>query len=345
MREYFVVNGGNQLTGTIDIQGAKNEALEVISAALLSDQPITIHNLPDILDVREMLELIKYLGADIDRLDEHTYKIQTKNLSLECFDNPNFIDKAGRVRTSLLFAGPLLARLGQARIIQPGGDQIGLRHIDVHINGLCALGVQVQKEGEALELRTNGLTGTEIFMDEASVTATANIVMAAVLAHGKTTIYPAACEPHIQQLCKMLNNMGAKIEGIGTNKLIIDGVKELGEAEHTIDPDIIEVASFIAIGAMTGNGIKLRNVANCDYGAMFNAFSKLGVNVEKHGADLFIPHHEHYKIQGTISGNVITIYDQIWPGLSPDIISSTHVRRKVVLYRPTDQYGRKYSLV
>lgn len=320
--ESFIINGGKRLSGIIDVQGAKNEALEVISATLLTAQTVTIDNVPDILDVNDMIDLMRSLGVEVVRLGEHKYSFTARDISQDCLEDPEFIKKAGKIRGSLMLAGPLLARFGKVKIVTPGGDKIGMRGIDIHIENLEVLGARVKNKDWVVELESDGkLQGADIMTYEASVTATANAIMAATLANGQTTIYPAACEPYIQQLCKILQKMGAKIDGIASNRLIITGVETLGGCEHTIAPDFVEVGTFIALGAMIGDDIRIKNVANYDYGVMLQTFDKLGVNINQEDNDFIIPRHEHYEISRTRSGAMRTIYDQIWPGLSPDMIS------------------------
>ncbi|MEY3432218.1 MAG: hypothetical protein RL131_154 [Bacteroidota bacterium] len=319
----FEVQGGNILKGDIVPQGAKNEALQIISAVLLTPEPVTIHNIPDILDVNLLIDLLADLGVDVKRIDRNTCRFEAKHVLLEKLEDPEFRKNSSRLRGSVMIAGPLLARFKKAFIPKPGGDKIGRRRLDTHIIGFEKLGVKFNYEqGEGFfRLSADELKGCYLLLDEPSVTGTANIIFAAVMAKGTTTIYNAACEPYIQQLCKMLNRMGASIEGIGSNLLIIQGVSELGGTEHTMLPDMIEVGSFIGLAAMTQSNIRIKSAGVQHLGIIPDKFRQLGIQMEIEGDDIVIPEQKLYTIQNFIDGSVLTMYDHPWPGLTPDLLS------------------------
>ncbi len=320
----YIIEGGHRLHGSIHPQGAKNEALQVISATLLTSKPVTIHNVPNILDVINLINLLKAMRVKIDKLDDTTYRFQADDLDEDYISSADFVARCASLRGSVLVVGPLLARLGQAYFAKPGGDKIGRRRVDTHITGLSRLGAMIayNEERQAYYLVTvNGLKGCYMLLDEASVTGTANIVMAAALAEGTTTIYNAACEPYVQQLCKMLVQMGVKIEGIGSNLLRITGVEELGGADHTILPDMIEVGSFIGMAAITRSELTIKDVSYDNLGIIPDSFKRLGINIERRGDDIFIPSQDYYEIETNLDGSIPTIADAPWPGLTPDLLS------------------------
>lgn len=321
----FIVEGGHKLKGTISPQGAKNEALEVICATLLTREKVTISNIPDIADIRNLVILIEELGVKTEHISSDTISFQAKEIDLDYLNSEKFRKKAYSLRGSVMIVGPLLARLGVAVLPKPGGDKIGRRRLDTHFLGLCKLGAQFEyvKNDSCYYIKApdDGLKGTYILLDEASVTGTANIIMAAVLAKGETTIYNAACEPYIQQLCKLLIRMGARIEGVGSNLLRIEGVETLGGANHRMLPDMIEVGSFIGVAAMTGSDILLKNVSVKNLGIMPESFRRLGVNLEITDDDIRINQSEIYEIDPFIDGSIMTFADAPWPGLSPDLLS------------------------
>lgn len=327
--EYFEVEGGQRLSGTVQPQGAKNEALQVIAATLLSAEPVTLRNLPDILDVNRLIDLLRDLGASVTPADNtgHTgmaYTFQAQNLRIEQLKDPEVQRKITKLRGSVMLIGPLLARYGAVHLPKPGGDKIGRRRIDVHLSGMEALGASIDYDARRafFSLQAKQLKGTYMHLEEASVTGTANIVMAAVLAEGETTIYNAACEPYLQQLCRMLVRMGAKIEGLGSNLLRITGVKELGGTEHTLLADMIEVGSFIGMAAMTRSELRIANAGVADLGVIPGAFRKLGVEVTQAGADdLLVDGTRVCEIQTYRDGGVLTLADHPWPGLTPDLLS------------------------
>jgi len=321
--ESFIIEGGYPLKGEIVPQGAKNEALEVISATLLTREPVTIKNIPDILDVNNLIHLLQEIGVKITQLSRNDYVFQADELNLDYLDSEEFVKKCSHLRGSVLTIGPLLGRFGKAAVAKPGGDKIGRRRLDTHFLGFKKLGAElVPQEGkDTYAVTAKKLKGSYMLLDEASVTGTANIIMAAVLAEGKTTIYNAACEPYVQQLCRLLNKMGAHIEGIASNLLTIEGVKELHSAEHQILPDMIEVGSFIGLAAMVGEGIRIKNVSLENLGIIPDAFKRLGIKIKKEGDDLFIPQQKHYEIDSFIDGTIMTLSDAPWPGLTPDLIS------------------------
>jgi UDP-N-acetylglucosamine 1-carboxyvinyltransferase len=319
----FEVYGGKRLNGIIIPQGAKNEALQIISAVLMTPEPVIIHNIPDILDVNLLIDLLEELGVKINRTDRHTCTFEARNVQLEKLEDPVFRQNSSRLRGSVMIAGPLLARFNKAFIPKPGGDKIGRRRLDTHIIGFEKLGVKfdyVQGEG-FFRLTARELKGTDILLDEPSVTGTANVIFAAVMAKGKTSIYNAACEPYIQQLCRMLNRMGAKISGLGSNLLHIEGVDYLGGTSHTMLPDMIEVGSFIGLAAMTQSAITIKNAGVEHLGIIPDKFRQLGIQMDIKGDDIIIPEQEFYTIQSYIDGSVLTIYDHPWPGLTPDLLS------------------------
>lgn len=321
--ESFIIEGGHRLSGTIIPQGAKNEALEVICAALLTKEEVIIDNIPDILDVNNLIKLLKDIGVCINRLAPNKYSFKADKLNLDFLQSDDFVKKCSSLRGSVLMIGPLLGRFGKAIVAKPGGDKIGRRRLDTHFLGFKLLGAQFmhQEERDVYEIKADQLKGVDILLDEASITGTANIIMAAVLAKGKTTIYNAACEPYIQQLCHLLNKMGAHIEGISSNFLTIDGVEKLHGAQHHILPDMIEVGSFIGMAAMVGDGIRIKDVSIKDLGIIPDTFRRLGVNIIEDGDDLIVPKQEHYIIDSFIDSTIMTISDAPWPGLTPDLIS------------------------
>ena len=321
----FIVEGGHSLSGSISPQGAKNEALQVICATLLTSEKITISNIPDIADVRNLIHLLEEMGVSTEHISENTVSFEAKELDMDYLESEKFIKMAQSLRGSVMIIGPLLTRFGKALLPKPGGDKIGRRRIDTHFIGLCKLGATFdyisEKSSYMIAAPTDGLKGTYMLLDEASVTGTANIIMAAVLAKGTTVIYNAACEPYIQQLCHMLVRMGAKIEGIGSNLLTITGVETLNGTTHRMLPDMIEVGSFIGVAAMTGSDIILKNVGLRDLGIMPDAFQRLGINLEMEGDDIHINQKEIYEIDQFIDGSIMTFSDAPWPGLSPDLLS------------------------
>ena len=321
--ESFIIEGGHRLSGTIIPQGAKNEALEVICAALLTKEEVIIDNIPDILDVNNLIKLLKDIGVCINRLAPNKYSFKADKLNLDFLQSDDFVKKCSSLRGSVLMIGPLLGRFGKAIVAKPGGDKIGRRRLDTHFLGFKMLGAQFmhQEERDVYEIKADQLKGVDILLDEASITGTANIIMAAVLAKGKTTIYNAACEPYIQQLCHLLNKMGAHIEGISSNFLTIDGVEKLHGAQHHILPDMIEVGSFIGMAALVGDGIRIKDVSIKDLGIIPDTFRRLGVNIIEDGDDLIVPKQEHYIIDSFIDSTIMTISDAPWPGLTPDLIS------------------------
>ena len=321
--ESFIIEGGHRLSGTIVPQGAKNEALEVICATLLTHEEVRIDNIPDILDVNNLIRLLADMGVKVTRHSRHDYSFQADELDLKYLESDEFVKKCSSLRGSVLMIGPLLGRFGKAVVAQPGGDKIGRRRLDTHFLGFKFLGANFVhiEERNVFEIQAKQLRGTYMLLDEASVTGTANIIMAAVMAKGTTTIYNAACEPYIQQLCHMLNVMGAQISGIGSNLLNIVGVSELHAATHRVLPDMIEVGSFIGMGAMMGDGILIKDVSVKDLGIIPAAFRRLGVKIKVEGDDLWVPKQPHYVIESFIDGTIMTLADAPWPGLTPDLIS------------------------
>ena len=338
----FKIEGGHLLSGTITPQGAKNEALQVICATLLTHEPVTIHNIPDIRDVNNLIQLLKDIGVKVSQQGKSSI-FQADELNLKYLESNEFVQKCAQLRGSVMMIGPLLARMGKAVIAKPGGDKIGRRRLDTHFLGFQKLGAKFHQvpERSVYEIaapRQGKLIGAYMLLDEASVTGTANIIMASVFAKGVTTIYNAACEPYIQQLCQMLNRMGAKISGIGSNLLTIEGVKELHGTEHKLLPDMIEVGSFIGMAAMVGDGIRIKDVSLKDLGIIPDAFRRLGVKVEVDGDDLYIPRQKHYVVDSFIDGTIMTLADAPWPGLTPDLLSvlivvATQARGSVLFHQ------------
>lgn len=338
--ESFIIEGGHSLSGTITPQGAKNEALEVICASLLTPEEVRIKNIPDILDVKNLILLLTDIGVDVTRISRNEYSFKAENINLDYLESDEFIRKCASLRGSVLMIGPLLARFGKAVVTKPGGDKIGRRRLDTHFLGFKYLGAKFLHNDERNTFEINGkeLKGCYMLLDEASVTGTANIIMAAVLAKGTTTIYNAACEPYIQQLCHMLNQMGARISGIASNLLTIVGVDSLHETEHKILPDMIEVGSFIGMAAMVGDGIRIKNVSLRNLGIIPDAFRRLGVKIDTEDDDLIIPHMDHYEIDSFIDGSIMTLADAPWPGLTPDLLSvllvvATQARGSVLFHQ------------
>jgi UDP-N-acetylglucosamine 1-carboxyvinyltransferase len=319
----FIVHGGKSLRGELTPQGAKNEALQVICATLLTAEKVTLRNIPDISDVARLIDLIECLGVNVLRESDSVASFRAVRVDLDYLQTKEFRDKSSSLRGSIMIVGPLLARFGKAFIPKPGGDKIGRRRVDTHFTGFQKLGARFEFDTSDPFFRVEAplLTGTYMHLDEASVTGTANIIMAAVLARGRTTIYNAACEPYIQQLCRMLVSMGARIDGIGSNLLYIDGVTELGGCTHTILPDMIEIGSFIGMAAMTGSEITIKNTSYDQLGIIPDSFRRLGIQLERREDDIFIPRQEHYEIETFIDGSIMTISDAIWPGLTPDLLS------------------------
>ena len=341
----FKIEGGHLLSGTITPQGAKNEALQVVCATLLTHEEVTIHNIPDIRDVNNLIQLLKDIGVKVKKMGSgqpaaNSFTFQADELDLNYLQSDKFVDKCSQLRGSVLMIGPLLARMGKAVIAKPGGDKIGRRRLDTHFLGFEKLGAKFHHipDRNVYEIAAKKLKGTYMLLDEASVTGTANIIMAAVFAEGTTIIYNAACEPYIQQLCHMLNRMGANISGIGSNLLTIIGVKELHGTEHRLLPDMIEVGSFIGMAAMVGDGIRIKDVSLKNLGIIPDAFRRMGVKVETDGDDLYIPHQKHYIVDSFIDGTIMTIADAPWPGLTPDLLSvlivvATQARGSVLFHQ------------
>ena len=319
----FIIEGGHRLQGEIHPQGAKNEALQVICATLLTDGDVRLTNIPDILDVNNLIQLLRDMNVKVTHNGSGDFTFNAANVNLDYLHSQEFLQRCTRLRGSVLLVGPLLARFGRATLSKPGGDKIGRRRLDTHFFGMQKLGAKFRYDNEEgiFEIAADRLHGTYMLLDEASVTGTANIIMAAVLAEGTTTIYNAACAPYIQQLCHLLNAMGAQISGIASNLLTIVGVESLHGAEHTILPDMIEIGSFIGMAAMCGDGLTIKNVSYKDLGIIPDAFARLGVKMELRGDDLFIPRHEHYEIESFIDGSFMTLADAPWPGLTPDLLS------------------------
>ena len=347
----FLIEGGHTLSGTITPQGAKNEALQVVCAALLTSEPVTLHNIPDIRDVQNLIQLMRDVGVGVEQMSRNDYTLQARELRLDYLQSDEFVRKCAQLRGSVLMIGPLLARMGKAVITKPGGDKIGRRRLDTHFLGFEKLGARFNHvEGRdvyeisaqpvhalAHPARTT-LKGAYMLLDEASVTGTANIIMAAVMARGTTTIYNAACEPYVQQLCHLLNRMGACISGIGSNLLTIVGVDHLHGAEHTVLPDMIEVGSFIGMAAMVGDGVRIKDVSLKNLGIIPDAFRRLGVKVKTEGDDIVIPRQRHYEVQSFIDGTIMTLADAPWPGLTPDLLSvlitvATQARGSVLFHQ------------
>lgn len=321
--ESFIIEGGHPLKGTITPQGAKNEALQVICASLLTEDEVRIQNIPDILDVNNLIQLLKDIGVTVTRESRNDYVFKAGQLNLDYLASDEFVKKCASLRGSVLMIGPLLGRFGKATIAEPGGDKIGRRRLDTHFLGFKHLGAEFIKEEKrnVYNIKANELKGTYMLLDEASVTGTANVIMAAIFAKGTTTIYNAACEPYIQQLCHLLNAMGAKISGIGSNLITIVGVSKLHGATHRILPDMIEVGSFIGMAAMVGEGIRIKDVSLKNLGIIPDAFRRLGVKIHAEGDDLVIPRQKHYVIDSFIDGTIMTLADAPWPGLTPDLLS------------------------
>ena len=338
--ESFIIEGGHRLSGTIAPQGAKNEALQVICASLLTSDEVHIQNIPDILDVNNLIQLLKEIGVKVTRNGRNDYTFQADEVNLEYLGSDEFVRKCAALRGSVLMIGPLLTRFGRAIVAEPGGDKIGRRRLDTHFLGFKHLGARFDylEERNVYEIHSKKLKGCYMLLDEASVTGTANIVMAAALAQGTTTIYNAACEPYIQQLCHMLNHMGATISGIGSNLLTIVGTDHLHAASHRILPDMIEVGSFIGMAAMVGDGIRIKDVSLKDLGIIPDAFRRLGVKIKNEGDDLIVPRQNHYVVDSFIDGSIMTLADAPWPGLTPDLLSvllvvATQARGSVLIHQ------------
>lgn len=338
--ESFIIEGGHPLSGTITPQGAKNEALEVISATLLTSEPVTISNVPDILDVNNLIQLLKDIGVKVTSERKGVFTFQADQIDLGFLSSDEYIRKCSALRGSVLLMGPLLGRFGRASVAEPGGDKIGRRRLDTHFLGFKNLGAKFISDDErkVFTIEAKHLKGTYMLLDEASVTGTANIIMASVFAEGTTTIYNAACEPYIQQLCHLLNSMGANISGIASNLITIVGVKSLHGAEHRILPDMIEVGSFIGMAAMVGEGVRIKDCAVRELGVIPDAFRRLGVKIKQEGDDLIIPKQAHYVVDSFIDGTIMTLADAPWPGLTPDLLSvlivvATQARGSVLVHQ------------
>lgn len=339
----FIIEGGHQLSGEIEPRGAKNEALQVISAVLLTRDVVEIENIPEILDIRNLIALLQGMGVTAERLGRGHYRFCASDIDVDYISSQEFVDRCSALRGSVLTVGPLLARFGKAYFAKPGGDKIGRRKVDTHITGLAALGADVEyhPKRKAYLLwhpADRPLRGTYMLLDEASVTGTANIIMAAVLAQGKTTIYNAACEPYIQQLCRMLVSMGANISGIGSNLLVIEGVKELHGAKHRVLPDMIEVGSFIGMAAITRSSITIKNVSYDNLGIIPASFRRMGIELERRGDDIYVPAQQCYEIETALDGSILNISDAPWPGLTPDLLSvmlvvATQCRGSVLIHQ------------
>ena len=320
----FHIEGGHELSGEIRPQGAKNEALQILCAVLLTEEPVIIENIPDIIDVNKLITILTHLGVKVEPLSAGAYRLQADTLDLEYLESELFKKEGSSLRGSIMIVGPLLARFGKGYIPRPGGDKIGRRRLDTHFEGFIKLGASFRynKHERFYGVEApNGLTGTYMLLDQASVTGTANILMAAVLAQGTTTIYNAACEPYLQQLCRMLQSMGANIQGVGSNLLVIEGVKRLGGCTHRILPDMIEIGSWIGLAAMTRSSITIKDVSWENLGLIPDTFRKLGIKLERKGDDIFIPRQESYEIQSDMDGSILTISDAPWPGFTPDLLS------------------------
>lgn len=336
----FRVQGNAKLSGEIQPQGAKNEALQIISAVLLTDKKVTIKNIPDILDIRKQIELLKGLGVKIEKINTNDFTFQADDIDTDKLSSAEYQENAKKIRGSVMLLGPLLARFKKAYLPKPGGDKIGRRRLDTHFLGFEKLGANFNydEHGDQFYIGAEKLKGSYILMDEISVTGTANVLMAAVLAEGITQIYNAACEPYLQQLSKMLNNMGARISGVGSNLLTIHGVESLGGTEHTILPDMIEIGSFIGMAAMTQSSLTIKNVSVPNLGIIPNTFEKLGIQIDVQGDDLYIPAQDVYEIQSFIDGSIMTIYDSPWPGFTPDLLSiilvvATQARGSILIHQ------------
>lgn len=319
----FIIEGGHRLKGEITPQGAKNEALQVVCATLLTKEEVRIQNIPDILDVNNLISLLVDIGVVVRKNGTGDYTFCAADVNFEFLESEQYLERCTKLRGSILLTGPLLARYKKAIISKPGGDKIGRRRLDTHFLGFQSLGASFRynDDDSIFHVEAKELVGTDLLLDEASVTGTANIIMAAVLAKGRTTIYNAACEPYIQQLCKLLNAMGAKIQGVASNLLTIDGVEELHAAEHRILPDMIEIGSFIGMAAMIGDGVTIKNISYENLGIIPAAFERLGIRMEREGDDLYIPRQEHYEIATFLDGSFMTLADAPWPGLTPDLLS------------------------
>lgn len=337
----FTIEGGHKLHGEIVPQGAKNEALQVLCAVLLTAEPVTIHNIPDILDVNKLISLLGDLGVKVEKIKKGSYRFTADQVDLSYLQSEQFKNDGRGLRGSIMLVGPLLGRFGKGYIPRPGGDKIGRRRLDTHFQGFIKLGAtfRYNREEYFYGVEADKLTGTYMLLDEASVTGTANVVMAAVLAEGTTTIYNAACEPYLQQLCKMLNRMGAKISGIGSNLLTIEGVTSLKGTEHHMLPDMIEIGSWIGLAAMTRSALTIKNVSWDDLGQIPSVFERLGITIERQGDDIFVPEHtDGYEIQNFIDGSILTIADAPWPGMTPDLLSiilvvATQARGEVLIHQ------------
>lgn len=337
----FIIQGGKKLSGEVIPQGAKNEALQILCAVLLTAEPVNITNLPDIVDVNKLIDLLSSMGVKTQKKGQGAYRFQADDVNLDYFKTKEFSEKGGSLRGSTMVLGPLLARFGQGAIPKPGGDKIGRRRMDTHFIGFEALGATFTydaKSGFFDASAGDGLIGTDMLLDEASVTGTANIVMAACMAKGRTTIYNAACEPYLQQLCKMINRMGGEISGIGSNLLIIEGVEELGGTEHRCLPDMIEIGSFIGLAAMTRSSLTIKDVAYDELGMIPRVFKRMGIALERRGEDLFVPAQDRYEIDTFIDGSILTVADAPWPGFTPDLLSiilvtATQARGSVLIHQ------------
>jgi UDP-N-acetylglucosamine 1-carboxyvinyltransferase len=336
----FQIEGGHKLDGAITPQGAKNEALQILCAVLLTKEKITISNIPNILDVNKLINLLKSLGVNVYHLSKGKYEFKADKVNIDFLNSSQYNNDAKQLRGSIMLVGPMLSRFGKGSIPRPGGDKIGRRRLDTHFEGLKLLGANFNynREDYLYNVTADKLSGTNLLLEESSVTGTANILMAAVLASGTTTIYNAACEPYLQQLCKMLNRMGAKISGLGSNLLTIEGVRELGGTEHTILPDMVEIGSWIGLAAMTQSELTIKNVSWDDLGQIPNVFRKLGIDLERKGDDIFIPAQQGYEIQNFIDGSILTIADAPWPGFTPDLLSiilvvATQARGSVLIHQ------------
>lgn len=337
----FIIEGGHQLKGSIQPQGAKNEALQILCAVLLTPETVTIHNIPDIIDVNKLISLLGKLGVKIHKIGSGSYTFKADEVNMKYLESAEFKEDGKGLRGSIMIVGPLLARFGKGYIPKPGGDKIGRRRLDTHFEGFINLGAtfRYNREDHFYGVEAERLKGAYMLLDEASVTGTANIVMAAVLAEGTTTIYNAACEPYLQQLCKMLNRMGAKISGVGSNMLIVEGVDSLGGTDHKMLPDMIEIGSWIGLAAMTKSELTIKNVSWDDLGQIPDVFRKLGITIERKGEDIYIPaHKEGYEIQNYIDGSILTVADAPWPGFTPDLLSivlviATQARGAVLVHQ------------
>ncbi len=337
----FQIEGGHQLKGDIHPQGAKNEALQILCAVLLTSEEVKISNIPDIIDVNKLIGVLKNLGVKVNKIEKGHFSFQSDAIDLDYLESDLFKEEGSSLRGSIMIVGPLLARFGKGYIPRPGGDKIGRRRLDTHFEGFISLGAEFRynKEERFYGVEApNGLTGQYMLLDQASVTGTANIIMAAVLAKGTTTIYNAACEPYLQQLCKMLNSMGAKITGVGSNLLVIEGVTKLGGCTHKVLPDMVEIGSWIGLAAMTRSEITIKNVSWDNLGIIPATFRKLGIQLEQKGDDIYIPQQDHYEIQSYIDGSILTVADAPWPGFTPDLLSivlvvCTQARGSVLIHQ------------